>query len=198
MTQENLNLETLGPDEMRKYIKSVIGKMGPEFSNEEKKEHGKLLVKIFEQGMSPKEAMKISDEEIAEIYSFAYHQFSKEKYEDARELFKMLLSLEPFNSDFATALGVCHHRLKNYEFALQCYMLNFALSPTDPVALFYAYDCFMNLNQPIPAAVMLSNVIARCGDNKTYEKIKNDAQKLLEPLEKKIVEENADVAPKSF
>lgn len=189
---ENPTPELISKEEVRSYIKSAVNKLGPEFSKEEKKEHAQLLVKIFEQGLSPKEAMKISDEEMSQIYSFAFHKFSAGNYEDARELFKMLLSLEPFNSEFATALGVCHHRLKNYELALQCYMLNSVLAPQDPVGLFYAYDCFMNLNNEIAAAIMLSNVIARAGDQPMYTKIKTDAQSLLERLEKKIVYQEVD------
>lgn len=197
MTEELPQDQELPPDEIRKYIKSAVNTLGPTFSKEEKKEHGKLLIKIFEKGMSPKEAMKISDEEIAQIYSFAYHKFSTGNYEDARELFKMLFSLEPFNSEFATALGVCHHKLKKYEYALQCYMLNATLAPTDPVALFYAYDCYLNLKDDISAGIMLCNVVARAGDQPAYAHIKKDAQMRLDLLQQKILEEQTHVTPKS-
>lgn len=189
--------QEIPPEEIRACIKSAVNKLGPNFSKDEKKEHAKLLVQIFEKGMSPKKAMGISDEEVAQIYSFAYHQFAAKKYEDARELFKILFSLEPFNSDFATALGVCHHRLKDYEYALQCYMLNAALSPKDPVALFYAYDCYMNLKDDVPAGIMLCNVIARAGDQPAYAQLKKDAQARLDQLQQKILEGQRDVTHKS-
>lgn len=185
---ETTTSNTLKPEEMREYIKSAVNKLGPKFSKEEKKEHGRLLVKIFEQGMSPKEAMNISDEEIAQLYSFAFHKFSTKKYEEARELFKMLLSLEPFNKYFSTALGVCHHKLKDFEYALHCYMLGFLLDPNNPVNLFYAYDCYLNLKDEVPAAIMLSNVIARAGDQPAYAQIKKHAEMLLEPLQQKIIQ----------
>lgn len=198
MSHQEINENSLTPDDMRSYIKSAVKKLGPNFSKEDKINHGKLLIKIFEKGMSPKEAMEISDEEIAQIYSFAYHQFSIEKYEDARELFKMLLTLDPFNSEFATALGVCHHRLKDYEFAIQSYMLNSILTKSNPVALFYAYDCYMKLNQEVEAGVMLCNVISRAGDQEAYAQIKKDAETLLDKLERKILIRQADEGPKSF
>lgn len=185
--------QPLSKDELHQHIKSAVSKLGPNVSKEEKIEHGKILVKIFEKGMLPKEAMNISDEEIAQLYSFAYHQFSEGKYEDARELFKMMLSLEPLNPDFATALGVCHHRLKDFEYALQCYMLATMAAPDNPVPLFYAYDCFMNLNDEVCAGIMLCNVIAKAGNETKYEHIKSDAQIRLDQLQKKLVEDQAEM-----
>lgn len=191
MNEEPLPDNDLTPDKLHSYIKAAVNKLGPDFSKEEKIEHGKLLVKIFEKGMSPKEAMKISDEEIAQIYSFAYNQFSLGKFEDARELFKMLMTLD-LNADFATALGVCHHRLKDYEYATNCYMLASFLDPKNPVPLFYAYDCYINLNDEFSAGVMLCNVITKAGEEAIYENIKNDAQMRLDQLQKKIVEDQVD------
>lgn len=178
-------------ESLREMIKSTVKKMGPQFSKEQKKEHAKLLLKIFEQGMSPREAMGIADQEIAQIYSYAYHLFSSGKYPEAKELFKMLLTLEPTHAGFATALGVCHHRLKEYEMALECYMLSAALNGSDPVPLFYAYDCCSNLKDPIPAGIMLCNVISRAGDQPLYAKIKERAQLLLDELQKQIIQQQA-------
>jgi len=175
--------------ELHEYIKETVNKLGPDVSKEEKKEHAKLMVKIFEKGMSPKEAMQITDEEVAQIYSFAYSKFSAGQYADSRELFKMLLTLEPLNPDFATALGICHHRLKNYDYAINCYMLGGILDMKSPVCFFYLYDCYVNTNDMVAAGVMLCNVIARCGDQPIYASVKKDAQARLDVLQKKIVEE---------
>lgn len=180
------NLDVLNSESIREQIKSIVSKMGPNVSKEEKKEHAKLLLKIFEKGMSPREAMQISDLDISQIYSFAYSKFNSGKYSDACELFKMLVLLEPMKSDFATSLGVCHHRLKNYKEALSAYMLGAALNPTDPVPIFYAYDCFLNLEEKASACIMLCNVISRAGDIPKYAKIKERAKLLLETLEKEL------------
>lgn len=185
----------IAQEEIREYIKETVNKLGPQIPKEQKKEVAKLFVKIFEQGVPPKNAMGISDEELTQLYSFAYHQFTGEKYEDARELFKFLLTLDPANHSYATCLGVCHHRLKNYEFALQAYMLAAFLDRTDPLPLFYAYDCFQHLNDEASAAAMLCNVIARAGDNKVYETIKKNSEILLERLEQKLINDQAGVKP---
>lgn len=193
MANENTPPQAISQEEVRGYIKEAVSKLGPQVSKEQKKEVAKLFVKVFEQGEMPKSAMGISEEEIAQLYSFAYHQFISGKYEDARELFKYLLSLDPANSSYATCLGVCHHRLKDYDFALHAYMLAAFLAPQDPLPLFYAYDCFNSLNNEPAAAVMLSNVVARAGDNKLYENMKKNAQTLLERLEQKILNDQSGI-----
>ena len=195
--KNSLNERGITKETLHEYIKLAVNKMGPEFTKEQKKEHAKLLVKIFEKGMSPREAMEISDAELAEIYSFAYHKFSSGNYAEAKDLFKIMFSLDPLNSDFATALGVCFHKLKEYDQAINCYMMGDLLEPESPVCLFYAYDCYMNLQNEVCAGIMLCNVIAKAGDQPAYTHIKEDAQMRLDLLQKKIVDDQASTTIKS-
>lgn len=193
MAEHEANNNDQSPDDIdiRGYIKSAVNKLGPNVSKEEKKEHAKLLVKIFEEGMTPKDAMKITDDEMAQMYSYAYHLCSTQKYEEALDMFKMLFTLDPSNPDFSTAVGVCHHRLQHYDYAIQCYLVSSILAPQNPISLFYAYDCYMKLNEVAPAGIMLCNVIARAGDQPLYAKVKKDAQAFLDQMQQKIILENA-------
>lgn len=179
------------PEELHEHIKKAVNKLGPQFSKDQKKEFAKLMVKIFEKGISPKEAMNIPEEEIAQIYSFAYSKFNAGQYGDARELFKMLMTLEPLSPDFATALGICHHKLKDYEYASICYMLGGILDMSSPVCFFYAYDCFVNMKDDGGAGVMLCNVIARCGDLPMYDHIRKDATLRLDALKLRIEQKDS-------
>lgn len=173
-------------DIVRQLIKDTVLKMGPTVPKEQKLELAKVLTKVFEQGMSPREAMKISETELAQLYSYAYQMFTTGKYLEARELFKMLLTLEPGEAGFALSLGACHHHLGHYEHALDAYMLASALTPADPIPLFYAYGCYLNLKDLPAAGVMLSNVVAKAGDTPQYAKLKERAVMLLEGLEKQL------------
>jgi type III secretion system low calcium response chaperone LcrH/SycD len=184
-------------EELHQHIKSAVNKLGPNFTKEQKIEYAKILVKIFEKGMQPKEALNITDNEMAQIYSFAFHEFSAGKFAEARELFKMLYTLEPSNADFAIALGICHHRLKDFDYALQLYMVATLLDPETPVPLFYAYDCFMQTGNEMGAGMMLCNVIKKASADPKYARIKMDAQLRLELLESKINQELAAKKEKS-
>ena len=92
--EEKKETEQLTPELIRQLIKGAVSKLGPNFTKEQKIAHAKMLVKVFEQGLVPQEAMKISDLEISEMYSFAYQLFNAGQFPQALELFKMLLVLE--------------------------------------------------------------------------------------------------------
>lgn len=171
---------------LRDMIKEAVLQLGPTVSKEQKQEHARLLVKIFEKGMTPKEAMNLSSQELGYLYSYAYSLFGAKKYKEAAELYKLLFILDPTYPDFATALGVCYHQLKDYQNALNAYMTAAVLDPTNPVPLFYAYDCFINVKERASAGIMLCNTIAKCGSDPKYAKIKERAQLLLDNLEKEL------------
>jgi type III secretion system low calcium response chaperone LcrH/SycD len=173
---------------VRQLVKAAVIKLGDKVSKEEKVSIAKALTKVFEQGIPPKEALEIGDNEMSQLYSAAFQMFTSGKFPEAREMFKMLLLFDPHQSGFAVSLGACHHHLKDYQYALEAYLLASKLAPTDPVPLFYAYDCCKALNNPHGAAIMLSNVIAQAGDNKVYAKVKERAKILLEDLEKQLVQ----------
>lgn len=174
--------DIVGQESMREMIKSTVSKM-PNLDKEEKKEHAKVLIKIFEKGMSPRQAMDITDKEMSVIYSYAYQLFNNGKIPEACELFKMLYVLDPAEPGLATALGVCHHQLKAYDLAATCYMAAATLNPLDPVPLFYAYDCFMNMNEKDSAIIVLYNVIDRSRGQAEYDSIHDKATIILEGLE---------------
>lgn len=176
--------DLVGQEKLREMIKSAVTKMGPEVSKEEKKEYAKLYIKIFEKGMSPKEAMKFSEPEMSMIYSYAYYLFNGGKYAEACELFKMLFILDPTEPGLATALGVCHHRMKAYELALICYMMAAQIDIFDPVPLFYAYDCYMNTNDPESAIFCLYNVMGRAQHDDRYSKLYDKASAIIEAKNK--------------
>lgn len=176
----------ISSDIIRQNIKEIVKKHGADLPPEQKKELGKIMVKVFEKGMTPKEAMGVSEKEISEIYGFAYYNFSIGKFEEAKQLFKMMFTLDPRKGEYATCIGVCHHKQKEYEDAIAMYLLSSGLSAKDPVPLFYAYDCFKCLNQEYVAAMMLMTTIEKAGAQPQYAKLKQNAQTLLDALEAKL------------
>lgn len=183
--------ENLTPELIRELIKSVISTMGPQYTAEEKKEHAKLLLKIFEKGMDPYQALKLSQEDIGYLYLVAYRLFNAGKYKEACEAFKMLTFLVPSNAGYYTSLGVCYHKMNQHEAATKCYLGASCADLTDPVPLFYCYDCYLNMKDIISAGIVLSNAVARCGDNPRYAKLKGRASLLLEGIKKEITEKHA-------
>lgn len=186
-TPEKTNIKQAIPqEEFRSMIKTEISQV--KGSADIKKDIGKALVKIFERGTPPKEALGLTDLDISEMYCYGFTLFSSGKYTEAREIFKLLIQFCPEESDFYICLGVCHHRLKAYQLACACYMGANQLNPSNPVPLFYAYDCCLNVEDPYSAAIMLANGLVQCGNDPKYAKMKEKGKLQLEALEKQLGE----------
>lgn len=175
-----IDLDALPPDVMRELIKLVVNENMADATKDKKKEQAKLLSKVFEKGMSPREALGMTDAQFAELYSYAYYLFGQKKYNESKELFKFLSTLDPKNTDFFISIGVCYHQLKDYEGALTFYLMANGLNAEDPLPSFYAYDCYMNLKLALFAGLSLCDAIGRCGDLPKYAKLKQRAEFLLQ------------------
>lgn len=181
-------IKKLQPSEMREMVKQVVNKVGNNLPKEQKMEQAKMLIKIFEEGMTPKEALGVTDGEIARIYCYAYRLFSAGLYQQAKNAFEALQSLEPFRNEFSLSLGVCHHRLQEYEKAIECYVRAGMLDKADPVPFFYAYDCLLRLDNDVLAYTLLLNSIKRAGDRPAYKVLVEKGNIIAEGLKKRIDE----------
>lgn len=174
---------TIPPEEIKRMIKNSVQQMGASLSKERKQELAIILKKVFVDDVPPAQALGLTKENIGEMYRYAFQEFKSGNIETAREFYKILFKLDPRNPSFSLSLGVCHHRLKRFKVAIATYLLSAWLDCTNPVPFFYAYDCFMNINDKFGAAVMLSNAIAAASDQPAYAAIKSKAQLLLNDLE---------------
>ena len=120
-------------DELVECIKKAVGSLGPEYTKEEKTRQAKLLLNIFENGLTPMRAMGMTDRDIAPIYALAYNLFRAGKYKEAAEYYKVLLLLDPYRPSFSMALGACYHRIKQFENAAICYMQAALYDDSDPL-----------------------------------------------------------------
>lgn len=185
------NVDAMESDEVREKIMKVVNAHGGAMTKEQKKDYAKFLYKIFNEGMSPKEAMGIPEAQIAIIARNAYNFFVSGHYREASDLFEILQTLEPTKAFFAISLGVCYHRMKNFEKALTNYIKATVFDVKDPVPFFYAYDCCLNLKNEILALMMIRNAIARAGDEPKYAMLKQKAALIEQELDKKVHEERA-------
>lgn len=171
--------------EIKEMIKQVVSKEKSLKTKEEKIDMAKVMVQIFEKKKIPYEALGITEEEIAAIYFYGFKIFNAGQTKEALEIFKILFKLKP-SSDYAVALGACHHKLKDYKNAVSMYMAAVHINPMDPVPFFYCYDCFVNMGNLYGAKIAISNALINAKQNEKYKKIGEKAELLLKGLEEKI------------
>lgn len=169
-------------NEVREIIHEAIRQMGPQYSEEEKNQQEEILIKIFEQGLLPCEALEISEAMMEKIYAYAYRLYYSGKYEEANWAFKLLVNLNITEPKYSLGLGACHHKQKNYQWAIEAYLLSSYVDGCSPLPFYHAAECYLQLGEPSCAAMLLSSMVTKMGDTPEFEAIKGKAMLMLEAL----------------
>ncbi len=145
-----------------------------------------LSSKMVKQGMSPKDAMGISDSYLENVYAQAYRLYNTGKYTEATHLFRILIMLNAMEPKYMLGLAACFHMMKEYTNAIQTYTMCIALDPQSPVPHYHSSDCFIQMKDYLSAMICLELAIERAGDKPEYAKMKERAQLSLESLKKQV------------
>ncbi len=180
MSENVLKGFIIGKDAVRQIIEKTVQDQGASFSKKNKERLKGALEAVFEEGKSPKEALKVSDEDSNRLYMYGRTLFGAGKYLDACKVFNLLVNLEPANILFLKSFAVCQHRLEYYQEAFANYIIAFCLDESDLMPLFYGYDCLFKLGDLPFAAHILRDLISRAANRPEYEKLKKQAVLLLE------------------
>lgn len=138
------------------------------------------MKKVLEEGKTLGEAFDFSQDDLVTLYTFGYKLFESGKYKDAFLLFQMLSVFFPMNGALSLAMGTCHQRMKNWESAIEQYLVAAHLDKGDPIPYYYCYECYVQLEEPLYAGMMLRCVIDRCGDIPSFQAIKAKSELMLE------------------
>jgi len=134
------------------------------------------------EGKTPKDAMGLSDDYVEGMYSFAYRLYTMGKYDQALQLFRLMVMLNPMESRYLLGLAACYHMLKDYDNASSSYMLCSILDPDDPLPYYHASDCFLQLEDLPMAYDSLRLCIIQSEGKPDYDQIKNRAEVSMEVL----------------
>lgn len=145
-----------------------------------------LMDKLWQEGLSAKEAIGLNDAALVKIYNQAHQLYSTGKHAEAIHLFRFLITFDPMNPKYMLGLAASLHMLKEYFEAADIYMTCTMLDPKNPIPPYHASDCYIQMNDPIPAMFNLELAIACCGDNSNYATLKEKAQLSLDSLNQRI------------
>jgi len=165
-------------EQMRKEAMNSAEAQGKQFEQA----FGELTKKVYLQGMSPKDAMGVSNSVLESIYAQAYRLYNTGKYVEATHLFRMLVMMNAMEPKYILGLAACFHMLKEYDNAIQTYTMCSAIDPTSPVPHYHSSDCFIQMKDYLSAMICLELTIKRAADKPEYAKIKERAQLSLDSL----------------
>ncbi|MEB0140384.1 MULTISPECIES: type III secretion system translocator chaperone SicA [unclassified Undibacterium] len=114
-------------------------------------ETAKLIVEAVENGATLKDLYGISDEMMDKLYALAYDFYSNGRLDDAEKFFRFLCIYDFNNSQYLMGLAAVAQLKKNYQKAIDLYVLAFALAKNDYGPVFYTGQCHMYLQRTAKA-----------------------------------------------
>lgn len=115
------------------------------------------------------EAYDLSDNDLETLYKEAYEKYNQEEYESSTELFRLLVSLNPFIPKFWLGLGANQQMQEFYHEALHSYAALACIDSENAYAHFYAYECYVALHDQEDARKALELAYKRAKSQPIYE-----------------------------
>jgi len=133
----------------------------------------------------------LTDGIVESIYGQAYRLYNTGKYEEAIEVFRLLLMVRASEPKFALGAAACFHRLKQYKSAIDSYIVMTMIDPETPIPFFHMSDCYIQMGDAISSLTMLQLAIEKAGDKAEFHVLKDRATLTLQGLNK-IMERKKD------
>lgn len=172
--------------ETNEQIEELMKQMGDKVTKENKAQVEEFFRKTLIEKKSPAEALGLTKEMKDYVYAMGYKFYNNGQYKKALPAFSALQLWEMAEPKYSFALAATHHRLQDYSTAAFFYVICMGLDMLNPEPSFQAADCYLKLDQPAFAILMLKQAIESAQDSK-YASIKNQSELLLSALEAKSV-----------
>lgn len=166
-------------------IKKAVEKVGAEV-NKDSGTIKEAAKDVMQKAYLPKDLLGLSDQMVEGIYGQAYRLYQTGRYNDASQLFRLLIMINSTDPKFTLGLGACLHMLKDYKAAAGVYALCAVIDPDNPLPHYHASDCFLQMNDKPSALISLELAIKRAGEKPEYQKLKDRALLTVENLKKEI------------
>lgn len=164
--------------------KKAVEKVGEESKNSEAFQGA--AKNILQKAALPKDLLGLSDQMVEGIYGQAYRLYQTGRYNDASQLFRLLIMINSTDSKFTLGLGACMHMLKDFKAAAGVYSLCAVIDPDNPLPHYHASDCFLQMNDKPSALISLELAVKRAGEKPEYQKLKDRAQMTIDNLKNEI------------
>lgn len=131
-----------------------------------------------------KDMLGISKDQMDKMYQQAYLLYNTGRYNDAAQIFRILLSLNTGDAKYTLGLAACYHMMKDYNQAAGTYLVVSTLDPHNPIPFFHASDCYIQMGDKVSAMLMLEMALKKAKEAKEYATLKQRAEITLAALKK--------------
>lgn len=163
-------------------VKKSIDELGVGLKGDLALQVADMTLSFLKTGVVPKEALGFSDAKIEAIYGQAYRLYNTGRYQEAIELFRLLVGLDSAEARYTLGLAACFHMLKEYENAAKIYLVAGILDPKNPIPNFHASDCYIQMKDPASAILFLEMAIERSENKPEYQVLSDRAKLTIQSL----------------
>ncbi len=128
---------------------------------------------------SLQELLGLEDEQMDQILKIAVSHYSSDDFQNARDLFILLTTLDPSKSNYWMGLGMAEQMSQHYDMAGMAYAMAADLNTDDPSILLYSANCLRLMDKLSDALALLDALIEGIGDDAEWQGVKKRAQELL-------------------
>ncbi len=136
------------------------------------------MQELFEKGETLQDVLKLSEEELGQIYAIAKEHYERKHYENARSIFLLLTALRPDAAVFYAGLGMTEQQCGHYDTAAQFYALAADLDSDEPSVYLYAAQC-LHLQHRTQEAIQVLDALVEALDHESeWQSLKAQAVEL--------------------
>ena len=172
----------------KELFREAIARLTPNLSEKDRVKQDELLHEVFDEGKLLKDALNVSDQTIEYLYSQAYRLYKIGKFKDSSRYFHILYLLNGADLRFSMGIAACHHMQKEYQRAVEWYLVCSALDADSPLPYYHISDCFLKMGEKISALISLKMMQVRldANDDPQFAHIKERALRMMETLDEEI------------
>jgi len=172
-------------NEDQKEIQKAVGDLSQSEAESSQADLSHISKEMLDKGLLPKNALGLSDNLIEGIYGQAYRLYNTGKYKESSQLFRMLIMIDATEPKYSMGLAACFHMMKEYQNAINTYAICGIMEPDSPIPHYHSSDCYLQMNDPISAAIALEMAIKRASDRQEFQALKDRATLTLDAIKKK-------------
>lgn len=167
-------------------VNKAAEQLAKQFKEEVHEDFGKMAGGILKEGLIAKDALGLTDEMMEGIYGQAYRLYNTGKYQEATQLFRLLILVNPTEAKYSMGLAACFHMLKEYRNAVDAYTICSVIDPANPMPQYHASDCYIQMKDEFSAIVALELAVKRAGDQPQYQTLVDRAKMTIDNLKQKV------------
>lgn len=164
-------------------------KVAEKMSEEVTEKFEKAAENVVKKGILPKDAMGIDDEMLEGIYGQAYRLYNTGMYDEAGQIFRLLIMVNSMEPKYTMGLAACYHMLKEYKYAVDGYTLCSIIDPDNPIPQYHIADCYINMGDKMSAMIALQMAVKRAGNSPEFSTLVDRAKLMIESLADEIKED---------